>query len=187
MKKYNIEEAKKIIKKQVENYKKKAMKIATEEELNIAYKIMSTNPDPFYSEEVFRKESALISSFRRCLILNIFEFKKYDIEDFDGLIMYTRMLFILNQLNVLQKRLECPKELGEQKLFVFLLDGKLESLVSFVQGIESLPSVFVQVLYVDANDSVFFEIKNKEYGFYCERKENNEMKKIFEMNNVIYY
>lgn len=48
MKKYSVDESLKAIEKQIEAYRKDALKITDENGLLIAYKIMNSNPRSYY-------------------------------------------------------------------------------------------------------------------------------------------
>lgn len=186
MKKYSIEETINAIDKQIEKYRKDALKITDENGLLIAYKIMSSNPRSYYYLDKFKENDILITSLKVMQVLNVLDLTK--IEDdaiIDGdkamfwkeaIIKYTQLLYCKNTIEELQKKYKNEKYFDTSILMENF--AEIEELTPQVANRYYIRPVYFEVFYKDEDEIVVQKIMAKTYSYYYYVLSDEELKRI---------
>lgn len=186
MKKYSIEEAINAINKQIEKYRKDALKITDESGLLLAYKIMSSNPRSYYYLDKFEKNDVLITSLKVTQVLNVLNLSEIEDETIiddgkaifwkEAIIKYTQLLYCKNTIESLKK------EYNNEKYFdnaILIGDfGEIEELTPQVAERYYIRPLYFEVYYKDEEERTVNKIMAATYSYHCYTLPDEELERV---------
>lgn len=186
MKKYSVDEALKAIEKQIETYRKDALKITDENGLLIAYKIMSSNPRSYYYLDKFEENDNLINSLKVIQVLTVLDLVEIDDETIvdgdkamfwkEAIIKYTQLLYCKNTIEELQK------EYKNEKYFdtAILMNDfqEIEELTRQVANIYYIRPLYFEVFYKDEEERDINKIMAATYSYHYYTLSDKELELI---------
>lgn len=186
MKKYSIEEAINAINKQIEKYRKDALKIMDESGLLLAYKIMSSNPRSYYYLDKFEKNDVLITSLKVTQVLNVLNLSEIEDETIiddgkaifwkEAIIKYTQLLYCKNTIESLKK------EYNNEKYFdnaILIGDfGEIEELTPQVAERYYIRPLYFEVYYKDEEERTVNKIMAATYSYHCYTLPDEELERV---------
>lgn len=186
MKKYSVDEALKAIEKQIEAYRKDALKITDENGLLIAYKIMSSNPRSYYYLDKFEENDNLITSLKVIQVLSVLDLVEIDDETIIGddkamfwkeaIIKYTQLLYCKNTIEELQK------EYKNEKYFdtAILMNDfeEIEELTRQVANRYYIRPLYFEVFYKDEEERGINKIMAATYSYHYYTLSDKELELI---------
>lgn len=186
MKKYSVGNALSSIKKQIEAYRKDALKITDENGLLIAYKIMSSNPGSYYYLDKFEENDNLITSLKVMQVLNVLDLTKTEddaIIDGDkamfwkeAIIKYTQLLYCKNTIEELQREYKNEKYFDTSILMEDF--EEIEELTPPVDNRYYIRPVYFEVFYKDEDERTVRKIMAETYSYYYYVLLDEELKRI---------
>lgn len=175
MKKYSIEEVINAINKQIEKYRKDALKITDENGLLIAYKIMSSNPRSYYYLDNFKKNDNLITSLKVMQVLNVLNLAEIEDETIidgdkslfwkEAIIKYTQLLYCKNTVENLKKEYNNEKYFDTKILIEGF--GEIEELTPQVAERYYIRPLYFEVYYKDEEERTVDKIMAATYSYHC--------------------
>lgn len=176
MKKYSVDEALKAIEKQIEAYRKDALKITDENGLLIAYKIMNSNPRSYYYLDKFEENDNLITSLKVIQVLTVLDLVEIDDETIvdgdkamfwkEAIIKYTQLLYCKNTIEELQKEYKKEKYFDTSILMEDF--EEIEELTPQVANRYYIRPVYFEVYYKDEDERTVQKIMAETYSYhYC--------------------
>ena len=186
MKKYSIEEAINAINKQIEKYRKDALKITDESGLLLAYKIMSSNPRSYYYLDKFERNDILITSLKVMQVLNVLNLSEIEDETIiddgkaifwkESIIKYTQLLYCKNTIESLKK------EYNNEKYFdnaILIEDfGEIEELTPQVTERYYIRPLYFEVYYKDEEERTVNKIMAATYSYHCYTLPDEELERV---------
>lgn len=186
MKKYSVDEALNAIEKQIETYRKDALKITDENGLLIAYKIMRSNPRSYYYLDKFEKNDILITSLKVMQVLNVLNLSEIEDETIiddgkaifwkEAIIKYTQLLYCKNTIERLKK------EYNNEKYFdtaILVEDfGEIEELTPQVAERYYIRPLYFEVYYKDEEERTVDKIMAATYSYHYYTLSDKELELI---------
>lgn len=186
MKKYSVIEALNAIEKQIDEYRKNALKITDENGLLIAYRIMSSNPRSYYYLDEFEKNDILITSLKVMQILNVLDLTKIEDETIidgdksmfwkEAIIKYTQLLYCKNTIEELQR------EYNDEKYFdTAILMEDLEEIKELTPQVANryyIRPVYFEVFYKDEEERIVGKIMAATYSYHYYTLSDKELERI---------
>ena len=186
MKKYSVDEALNAIEKQIEAYRKDALKITDENGLLIAYKIMRSNPRSYYYLDKFEENDNLITSLKVIQVLTVLDLVEIDDETIIGddkamfwkeaIIKYTQLLYCKNTIE------EFQREYKNEKYFdTAILMNDFEEIEELIRQLDNryyIRPVYFEVYYKDEEVRNVKKIVAATYSYHYYKLSNKELECI---------
>lgn len=186
MKKYSVDEALNAIEKQIETYRKDALKITDENGLLIAYKIMRSNPRSYYYLDKFEENDNLITSLKVIQVFTVLDLVEIDDETIIGddkamfwkeaIIKYTQLLYCKNTIE------EFQREYKNEKYFdtAILMNDfeEIEELTRQVDNRYYIRPVYFEVYYKDEEVRNVKKIVAATYSYHYYTLSDKELERI---------
>lgn len=167
MKKYDINTVIQAIDCQIEKFKSEAMRVVDEEGLEIAQKIMGSNPGSYYFIEEFKNISHLITSLKIEQLISVLDIKK-DKSVVEQIVKYTQLTFVKNEI----LRLEKMNKSQDTELSILMQKySSINDLIPVTDQRYFFEPVYFCIHYKDEEEETIYKICPETYSYHIRQEE----------------